>query len=1009
MGSRIVLPVLAVALLLAGIFTWFFASGEAGEAVKPDLMAAPATEVAPAVPEVLMPSSEMVPEKVPNRRVESVPEPSKVASTKKSSADSEPRVIGRLVDKLGNPILTGVVSLARPLTFGFGSEVATGDADVSASTESEGRFELDPSSSDGHLFLAQAAGYAPIQPRPIHMPAQGDLDLGDVVLSAGAILSGHVFDSVGNPVAGARLMNAINGENGFVPSELLMMGARKPLSVTDTDGSFRIESLACGAWKILIHSEAYPSKTVEGVADVPGAEVGGLRFQLDETASISGRIIGIPADGAGGLLVRARPVSSERGFEFGFGGRGMRQVECSADGDFELRGLDAGITYELQAREQRSGGIAGIFGGASIRSEPVRADSGSTGVELIYNRGGSLSFEVIDDSSGKPVTNMLVSYGTQFLSPVRGDDGRVQREYPDGFVEIPGLYPRGAKKTVDLEISSTGFRDYSVKDIAFTPGEDMNLGVLRLSPAPVLVVTVTDAKSGAPVTGASVTLTEAPEDFSAGGRRVEMNLTIGEDDGPARIFGGGNRGTTDEFGVATINSLEDTDCVLRVESDGHAPFEDPHVFMPAGERVEREVTLSQGGSVVVTVFDPDGKPMRDVKVDHRDPSSGPMVMMFGSGHSSKNRTDASGRAHFSHLEPGVHSFRIADSKGPSGGFVGDGEAVVMMAGGGGSDAEPWTEVLVAEGSEEAVELEASPRGILDGRVRESGVVLAGATMTLSPRKEGSPELGGFDPHGFFGGGEKVRTDGDGFYSFEGVKPGEYTLEVSHPSRVLPTELELEIRDRGGEVRKKFDVELAVAVIEGRIEDQDGEPVANVEVWAERYTENQVQAYQMIMIDDSNEGSMSFGGGSRDGRVRTDADGFYRLRGVPVEVPLEVHANGRAFQETTSEAVTVGVDQVLTGLDLALRAAGEVDVAVANADGSSPGMCMIVAEYLGDEDVDPVREMGRGTGSTTLRGLRPGQWEISVQVFSGGGMGTPSGTQIVTVVAGEKESVSITAP
>ena len=1012
MGSRFVLPVIAVVLLLAGVATWLFSSGEPGEAASPLADSLVTVETESPAASVEKPQEDNSGPKTSARKAEPAMETPQVAAQKKENAKQGQRIVGRLVDKRGNPVLCGVASLARPLTFGLGQQLNSDEPDVSVSSESQGRFELEVVGVSTKIFLAQATGYAPIKPREVQVPASGDVDLGDIVLSEGAILSGHVYDSNGNPVEGAQLMNSLSSESGFLASEPLFARVRKPLAVSDQDGAFRVESLACGAWEIVIRSEDHPSLTVSGVADIPGAEVAGLSFQLTESATISGTVVGLPDDGAGMLVVRARPASENGVFSFGFRGNGMREAQCSADGAFMLKGLEAGKSYEIQAREKRPGRIDSIFTGSDIRSDSVRARSGASGVELFYSPGATLTFEVIDDSNGRPVTAMKVSVGAQFLTPVFDDDGRIRREFPDGLVEVSGLYPRGARKTVNIEVKATGFQEYMVEDVEFLPGDGMNLGTIRLTPVPVLVVNVTDAKSGAPVTGARVSLNPAPEPVAQGERRVSMNFSIGDDeDEPVSVMGSRNSAVTDEFGVATLNSLEGIDCVLRVESDGHAPFEDPRLFLPSGKRVERDVALREGGSVGVTVLDPDGQPMQSVKVDHRDASSGPEVMMFGGNHAAKNRTNSSGRVLFAHLEPGLHSFRISDSKGPGAGFMGDGEAIVLMAGmGGDNNAEPWTEVRVAEGTEEAIQLSASPRGRLEGRVREAGVVLAGATLSLSTRKEESSEFGGFDPSHMFGGGEKARTDGDGYYSFDGVKPGEYTLEVSHPSRILPTELDLEIRERGGKVELRFDVELTVAVIEGHIEDEDGEPLANVEVWAERFSENQPQIMRMMVFEDSDSGSsVSFGDEASDGRVRTDADGFYSLRGVSVDVPLIVHADGSSYQEGETEAVTVGENEVLNGVNLALRAAGEVDVTVVGADGAAPGMCIIIATYLGDEDVDTVRELGSASGVKRLRGLRPGQWEVAAQVLGGGGMNQPVGEQIVTVVAGETGAVTITTP
>ena len=94
-------------------------------------------------------------------------------------------------------------------------------------------------------------------------------------------------------------------------------------------------------------------------------------------------------------------------------------------------------------------------------------------------------------------------------------------------------------------------------------------------------------------------------------------------------------------------------------------------------------------------------------------------------------------------------------------------------------------------------------------------------------------MGGFDLGGLLGGGgPTTTTDGDGYYVFDGVVPGEYTLEVSHPERVLPADRDLELEDDGA-LALHFDVDLPVSVIAGRITDGEGTPLEGVEVWVER--------------------------------------------------------------------------------------------------------------------------------------------------------------------------------
>ncbi|MFT5284505.1 MAG: protocatechuate 3,4-dioxygenase beta subunit [Planctomycetota bacterium] len=1012
MGSRILLPVIAVVLVIAGVGFWQF-SGDAASTAATPVAVVPAEDASTNTPAKVATPDAKPSDSKSQRKEAAQSTPSKPEAMAKAKAADTPQVAGRVIDKLGNPVVGAQVGLDALSRFGFDRANLDTGQNESSITGADGRFAVEVAGTGVRSLAVTASGFAPLAPREVRLPATGQLDLGDLVVSQGAILSGHVYDAVGRPVAGAAIHNdhSMSGGMMFTTSGR-MFDVQGALAVTVADGSFRIDSLACGPWKFNVTSADYPNLSVEGQADVPGREVSGLEFQFEPAGAISGRIVGLPEGKDEPLVVRAREVSPRGGNMMGFSPAGAREIECSADGYFEIRGLKANMSYELQARIPRGSRMGmSIFGGG-IRSDVTRARAGDSGVELLYSRGGSISFKVIDEATGEPVTAMVVSSGVQFLMPVRGEDGRVKREFLEGIVEVPGIYPRRNKKTIDLEITATGYYSKTFEDIEFLAGEDLGLGEIRLGSAPVLVVNVSDAKSGVPVTGARVSLRPAPRNVDQVEGRFEMDISIG-DDGPGggALFGNRQTSETDEFGVATLNSIEGQDCVLRVESDGHAPYEFTPLFLPEGKRIERDVVLYQGGTVNVSVFDPNGSPMTDVKVEHRSPNSEGGVMRFGGGRGEKGRTDSEGLVKFAHLEAGVHSFRIQDSNsGPGAGFMAGGEAVIMMSGGGGGgNKEAWGDIKVSEGSAGALRLEASPSGLLEGKVLEGGLPLAGATLKLKKASEGQdqgvPDMAAM----FGGGGPSARSDGDGYYSFDDVKPGKYTLEITHPTRVLPAERDLEIRDRGGDVHMNFNVDLTITIVEGRIVDGDGKPVSGVEVRAERSTPGRAVRMEFIMMDD-NDGAASMSvGGEEDGRTRTDADGFYSLRGVPANAEIVIVADGAYFEETRSEPVTVGEDSVRGGVDIVLAAAGKIEVFVVDAEGNPSGMCMVTAEFQGDEDVDDARGMVGPSGKTTLTGLRPGLWKLMVQGFANG-MGQPVDTgEAIDVAAGQTANSTIDAP
>jgi len=89
----------------------------------------------------------------------------------------------------------------------------------------------------------------------------------------------------------------------------------------------------------------------------------------------------------------------------------------------------------------------------------------------------------------------------------------------------------------------------------------------------VVTVTVLDSKTSAPVVGARVTLSEVEDEPPAGARRFRQTLRVADEGGDVTVDDGRSRSAkTDEQGVATINSFEESKCRVRVEHKDHAPI-----------------------------------------------------------------------------------------------------------------------------------------------------------------------------------------------------------------------------------------------------------------------------------------------------------------------------------------------------------------------------------------------------------------------------------------------------
>ena len=1008
MGSRNgVILLVTLLLVFAGIFA-LVRLGDSGEEAGGEsglaAVSQPLDDSAGVDTELLAPAGD-------GRRTDAEPARSVVAPTVENPAlasatePSAPQIRGRVIDTLGVGIPGARIVAARPGFFPLDSSVdPPGEERWRAETDVEGWFTLQGPTPGTFRILVGCPGYAPFVRGDVPLPAGESVELEPITLSLGAILSGRVLDPRGHGVAGATLSREMESEGIWSFS-----GLRSKVATTAGDGSFRIDELSCGAWTIVVESEEFPDRTFQGVAESPGREYGALEFQLLPGDTIAGLVTGVPDEARGELELRAVRVAE--GGAFGFGDQEARTAKVAADGGFVVRGLRFDTEYDLQVRERDEEGSPWFWGGGGSRSESVRAKAGDTGVLLVYQPEASIAFRVLDAKTRQPVTEYHVHAGIDWMQPLLGEDKKPLLHHPDGRDRYGDLRPNDEDDRVDFEVAATGYESYRRDGIELKPGEEMDLGEILLQPVPVMRVTVLGAETGAPVEGAVVVLEKEEEPVQGGMRRISMS--IGGDEEDIVVHGDDStRGTTDAEGVAILTSMPGEKCRLRVTADDFALFEKGGILLPAEKDAEERVKLLAGGEVLVRVLDANGEPLPGARVAHRDPAEfrdGKHFMSFGSN--GKNVTDTEGQVLFRNLVTGEHSFRLEESGGGMAAFGGNGVfAISGMAGG--DDGDPgWQKAAVAEGQTANITLVAPPRANLVGRVREAGVPLAGATLRLNKKKgDAGPAESSMGFLGF-GGGQSVRTDGEGLYEFANLEAGTYTLSVDHPTRQMSDTLDVQAKE--GENR--FNVELVVSVLEGRITDQDDTPLAGVQVSARRAQEDggrSVRTGVAIVMAGSGGGDvvrMSTGEDLGE-ETYTDADGRYRLRGVTPDVDLQVHASGQDVQSGDSEAVRVGPDRVKTGVDLQLKSAGRVRVEAKRTDGSAVAYARLEATYLGPtaegEEVAPVPGFLQN-GVAQLSGLRPGPWTVSIAKMGPGNDGGGDQEQDVEVIVGEEVSLTFT--
>ncbi|HUR26835.1 MAG TPA: carboxypeptidase-like regulatory domain-containing protein [Planctomycetota bacterium] len=1019
MRPTLVLVLLAVLLAIGGTLFVLFGSPERALAVEGGTAANAPAAPAAGHADLVKPTAEPVQDALGKAERTSIEAPAVVAGPNAKSP-SATTLFGRVLDSAGQPIV-GAEVRARLGDFEMPEfEVSAAGAKkidpLRVQSDAQGRFEIAGVKPGSVRIAVRAPGFVPLNQPGIGVPAVARHDVGDLALETSVVLDGRVVDSHGAGVEGARLVRGGSDGVMFLDASDETSSGPPPLAVTAADGSFRIDQLATGPWRMRITSETHPDKTENGVTKRPGERVTGLVFVLEDGYEIAGRVTGVPAASVGSASVIALPPQTQNelvivGFDEGGFGENRRRAKLASDGSFVVKGLRQGA-YQLQARVKAG---QDVFWPRSA-SERVDAKSGDRGIVIAWQPASVLAFQVVDAKTKAPIEPLVVSANTRspamFFDPSRSES----RRYENGLVRIDDLRPRDANDRATLDVASVGYEKLHVGDIALIRGGETDLGVLELQRATTVDVLVQDSVTHAAVAGAKVTLREVEADAGgpSGAFGMRRAISVESTDGGEVSFGGDDDATarTDAEGRARLNSKPGKRGKLTVRMDGYAPYEGEAFDMPKDVNVEQIVALDQGGSVEITLLSAAGDPVASARIDHRAPDAGndPFAEFGGGFNRGKGpATDAAGRVTIANLAPGVHRFRPAKSGGPQ-----MEEGMVFAVRGKDSTDTSWSEVQIVRGETASLVLREPEVAEVKGRVREGGSTLAGASITLKKRG-GDPGMEGMEDLPFGGGGgPRSKSDGEGRYRFEKVEAGSYELVVRHATRAMAARFPIEVDASGLE----YDILLPISILEGRIADAENKPVAGAKVWAERKPaggQNR-EARAISIMAGGEDGGMVFdsAAGFDASRARTDAEGRYTLRGVESDVDLIVRAEAKDCEPGKSEPVSVALGQTRGGVDLELAAAGQIKVKLVSASGKSAAPCMVHADYddeLPDgKTVQPKVEFAQG-GSVTLKGLRPGRWKVYADPLNFGGeeRSPPSEKKSVLVVARETAQAELEIP
>jgi hypothetical protein len=399
----------------------------------------------------------------------------------------------------------------------------------SVSTGSDGRFEIANLPAGSYSVSAQRSGYLRLgygQKRPGD-PA-GRLELADrqvvsdvdFALPRMSVISGRVFDEVGDPISGvtvmAQQMRFFEGRRKLVPLGGMVQ--------TDDTGGFRLLNLEPGEYVVVAHAretwegDGTPKETLaflptyfpstptataaQRVKVATGQEAGGTDIAL--LPGRVARVTGTAHSSTGAPLV-GQSVSLGQSFRSPSGfmaSMGMEGTKVAADGTFTLKNVPAG-EFSLSVRVPAMGDAPAESASLTITVSGADID----GVALTTSAGAEISGRLVFENNVAPpqpapqfrVIARPVVRESAMNAPFSPDNGRARTDWTFTLTGLTGanrlsvatLPPGWAIRSIDA-----AGRDLTDAPIEFTSGEKIgDVTVTLTNRFPTLTGSTTDRRT----------------------------------------------------------------------------------------------------------------------------------------------------------------------------------------------------------------------------------------------------------------------------------------------------------------------------------------------------------------------------------------------------------------------------------------------------------------------------------------------------------------------------------
>jgi protocatechuate 3,4-dioxygenase beta subunit len=813
-----------------------------------------------------------------------------------------------------------------------------------------------PTAADGRLRIAAVPGGTVLfdvlvvrrgerSGLRVETPTQDEVEL-PFEAPGGATVTGTVADSAGHPIPGARLQLRSGPVAGAIGE-----GTTTKAATTGADGRFAAHHLIPGTlWSVEVVAEGFvPSGTLARNTPLLAERPLDLHLTLLRGVTLEGRVLdeqGTPVPGAEAVAVRM-------GRDAGRWYPTLATAEAGSDGAFRLTGVAPGEGL-LQAQaegwvlaEAKDDDAARLpWMNVSVRGTHYDAPHEGQvlkGLEIHMLRGASLHGRVVDKAqagvAGATVTASRQSRTWSPGVPSGGSSTAVSGE--DGGFTLTGLQPGGSWK---LWAHTDTQRSDPLDARLGTPDAPAPEPTLVLQDGAVIVGRVVEADTGG-AAGVTVTcssaqasvVTDAEGNFRFEGLRAgscTLRALGGTDGGGSSA----SKGVTlawgqtlagvrlelpatfpiaghveDEAGkpcpgISVTAQVESKSRNRRRRRSGYRATTDAKgafeiVGLPEGTYSvyagsTREHGVSAGTTDVRLVWKAPTERLVEgtvVDADGRPVARGSVQIYVGPRGKRRNSTSAA-------VTGGYFSLRLRTSE--SSVDVRVTEAV-------GPDGQPLNFVSKRESD---LDLDAGPlRIVLEKGLRVAGHVrddqghgIRGVIVALS--KPGNPSI----PY-WYGGRQRMlaRTAEDGSFAIDGLADAEYDLRATPGGAwATPDKQTVQAGDEAVVVTLSQG-----ASVEGRVLDPDGRPVSGAYVYL-----SETAASRKARGASSNSGGWV---AQQRLRSRAEADGTFRVRGLPERAVYQVQASAPSLVPDIVKDVPAGTRDVVLHLHDGATIEGDV--------------------------------------------------------------------------------------